>query len=224
MQRRLVFGGVLVLVALAIAWLESRTIRVRPGRVRFTVAAPLASEPVFAVARIKDTPRLDGADLVEEGEYELTVLFVDVPRTTTPTEVRLPVRVQGQRTLEVQDVTVRLWPWSHPVERLRASWTRYQDDRGRRDVTVRVVWVDGGVASGAWVSCDGTLAEVDETGIADCGRRRGPVEVLAWAAFPDWDESSDLPEPPVAPSVSVVLPPNEGELDLVLDAPADAGE
>ncbi|MBL8914673.1 MAG: hypothetical protein JNM17_28470 [Archangium sp.] len=223
MWKRLAVGAFLLVIGVGLVWSQTRAIRVRPGPVRFTVTAPLST--IHGLARIKDDQDLAEIQTVSEGEHEVKVLFIGPgEEEARPIETSRKLRASGPPTLDVQDVTIRVWPWSNPLDRFRARWADYQDSRGRRDVSVHVSWADGGIASGAYVSCDNAIREVGTTGIVDCGNLKGPVDIAAFNVSPEWDESSDLPEPPIAPFIAVTLPADESRLDVVLDAPADAGE
>lgn len=207
MRRRLllIFVGLSMLLALLITWSQTRTVRVRPGVVRFTLVSPLGGDPVPGFATVDDEDPERGEFPVAEGEHQLTVFLMrDEPDFDSAAFTR-SLRAAGPAADEVQDVTIRVWPWQgqSPLSRLRGKWADYQARRGMREVTVRMKWPDGGVASGSFVSCDGRLVEVGSSGVISCGESKTAMKIIAWT---DWYAAAAVAE----------VPASESELELVV--------
>lgn len=207
MRRRLLlsFAALSVLIAMLTVWSQTRTVRVRPGAVRFTLSSPFESGALPGYVLVDDDVPTDEELRISEGDHQLRVMVLRGGFDADPLELTRSLRASGPRADDVQDVTIRVWPWQGrtPLTLLRTKWLEYEARRGLREVTVRLSWPDGGVAAGSYVSCDGRLVEVDATGVASCGESKSAVKVLAWT---DWYTAAAIAE----------VPSGENHLELIV--------
>lgn len=180
---------IVLAIAGATVWWQTRPLTVRPGKVRFELRDAWG-RPWPEPATIWVDPVGAGDESTEfevrEGELKLVVrpppvVGPDGMRcgTTTPFEHgSMALRVEGSAATTTQTVTLRLGPSvSEGLSSLVKE--RYDDFEATRTVTVTVELPDGGPAGKVWVTCDDELTVTDEQGKASCGRRKGAVGLRA---------------------------------------------
>ncbi|MFO0594862.1 MAG: hypothetical protein U0228_06150 [Myxococcaceae bacterium] len=191
MSPRVLIGLALAALGLSLtAWLvlRPRPVRLHPGRVEVVLidrfGHPWARAATVQLGDQWFTIGVGG----RAGPFEVaegTARFVAKPApvggcgTFEPFENgRFDVRVSGGEAPGVQLLEVTLGPTM--AEALREEAQQELDrQRETRDVTLQLLWPDGGPAAGVRASCDQVLTASDRSGLVDCGPRRGSVQVAA---------------------------------------------